>query len=410
MTHLGEAFAQFARGVGGCAPIGPILQRVADLFGGHGSATVIGEMTQMLVGGADVSLDFAQLITDMDHADWDAAGKDLGGLSVRLTEAHCDSFVCQIVEGILDEVGHVLVDLGPCRAELEEVEQSFTAGAALWHQGKVANALGFLSRGLSHIASGVSECDLEHHMHFIVQEANLLGLGDISVLDDMTQVLVHGADFQGQLHDICDAMEQHDYMAAGATMAMAMDELAEWTGHHLCDHAVCYAMSGALQFFGDIKDDPITCVHDFMEVEGNFTAGFGALVEVNVWPVRFHSNHSMIQEGIHHFAKGFESLADLVYDCHLDELRYIIKAIAEHLAVGAEISMAMGVVMVVIHGVEITRELVDIAEAYMGNNWPAFGYHFARLVRIIPTEELQEFEGRTFMTTNKLPAPELVVM
>jgi len=225
----------------------------------------------------------------------------------------------------------------------------------------------------------------------------------------MTQVLVHGADFQGQLHDICEAMEQHDYMAAGATMAMAMDQLAEWTGHHLCDHAVCYAMSGALQFFGDIRDDPVTCAHDFLEVEGNFSAGFGAMVEVNVWPVRF-ANHSMIQEGIHHFAKGFESLADLVYDCHLDELRYIMKAIAEHLAVGAQISVAMGIVMVVIHGIEITRELVDIAEAYMGNNWPAFGYHFARLVRIIPTEELQEFEGRTFMTTNRLPTPELVVM
>lgn len=406
MTHLGEAFAQFARGVAGCAPVGPIFQRVADLFGGHGSATVIGEMTQMLVGGADVSLDFAQLITDMDHADWDAAGKDLGGLSVRLTETECDSFVCELVEGILGEVGQVMIDLAPCRAELQEVEQSFTAGAALWQEGKAATAVGFLSAGLSHVAASVGKCDLEHHMHFIVQEANLLGLGDITILDEMTQVVIHGADFHGLLHDTCEDMEHHDYLAAGAKMALAMDQLAEWTGRHLCISPVCYAMSGALQFFGDIVDDPVTCAHDFRDVEGNFTAGFEALVEVEVWPIQFHSNREMIQEGIHKFAAGFGALADLVYDCHLDELRYIMRAIALHLSFGAEITWVLGVLTVVIHGIEITRELVDIAEAYMGNNWPAFGYHFARLVRIIPSEELQAFKG-AFKANNKLMVPEL---
>jgi hypothetical protein len=379
---------------------------VADLFGGHGSANAIGNMTQMLVGGADVSLDFAKLITDMDHADWDAAGKDFGGLAVRLTETECDSFVCQLVEGILEEAGHVLVDLKPCRAELQEVEQSFTAGAALWQEGKTANAVGFLTAGLSHVASSVGACDLEHHMHFIVQEAHLLGLSDITILDDMTQVVVHGADFAGLLHDTCEAFAHHDYLAAGGTMAMAMDQLAGWTGMHLCISPACYAMSGALQFFGDIMDDPVTCAHDFRDVERNFSAGFGALVEVGVWPVQFHSSREMIQEGIHKFAAGFAALADLVYDCHLDELRYIMAAIASHLAVNAEIMWVLGVVTVVIHGIEITRELVDIAEAYMGNNWPAFGYHFARLVRIVPSEELQEVKG-AFKTTNKLTVPEL---
>jgi hypothetical protein len=369
-------------------------------------------MTQMLVGGADVSLDFAKLITDMDHANYDAAGKDLGHLAVRLSETECDSFVCELVEGILEEVGQVLIDLVPCRAELQEVEQSFTAGAALWQQGKAANGLGFLTSGLSHVAASIQKCDLERHMHFIVQEANLLGLGDISILDNMTQVLVHGADFHGYVHDTCDAMERHDYLAAGAHMALAVDQLAAWTGRHLCIEPACYAISGALQFFGDIVHDPVTCVHDFYDVEGNFSAGFAALVEVDVWPVRFHTNYTMIQEGIHTFAAGFHALADLIFDCHLDELRYILSAIALHLSVGAEITWVLGVAAVVIHGVEITRELVDIAEAYMGNNWPAFGYHFARLVRVIPSEELPEFalKAKNKLTTRpELPGVDIVI-
>lgn len=130
------------------------------------------------------------------------------------------------------------------------------------------------------------------------------------------------------------------------------------------------------------------------------------MVEVEVWPVRFHSNREMIQEGIHKWAAGFGALADLVYDCHLDELRYIMALIASHLTVSAEITWVLGIVTVVIHGVEITRELVDIAEAYMGNNWPAFGYHFARLVRVIPTEELLEHEA-ALKAANRLTAPEL---
>jgi hypothetical protein len=406
VTHLGEAFAQFARGVAGCAPVGPIFQRVADLFGGHGTATVIGQMTQVLVGGADVSLDFAQLIVDMDHADWDAVGKDLGGLSVRMTETECESFVCELVEGILEEAGHVLIDLKPCKAELTEVEESFTAGAALWHRGQAKTSLGFLSSGLSHLAESVEACDLEHHMHWIVQEANLLGLGNIEVLDEVTEVLVHGADLHSMVHDTCEAFEHHDYLAAGAQMVRTVDALASWTGRHLCVSPACYAMSGALQFFGDIMDDPQRCAHDFRDVESNFSAGFQAIVEVEVWPVRFHSDREMIQEGIHKWAAGFGALADLVYDCHLDELRYIMALIATHLTVSAEISWVLGIVTVVIHGVEITRELVDIAEAYMGNNWPAFGYHFARLVRVIPTEELLEHEA-ALKAANRLTAPEL---
>lgn len=421
MRHLGEAFAQFARGVAGCAPVGSIFQAVADLFGGNGTATVIGEMTQLLVGGADVSLDLAQLITDMDHADWDAAGKDLGGLAVRVTDSGCESFVCTLIEGILEEAGEVLIDLVPCRNEMQGVEQSFTAGAALWHEGKAASAVGFLSAGISHLATAVGKCDLEQHMHFIVQEANLLGLGDITVLDDVTQVVVHGANFQVMLHDICQGISQHDYLLAGANMAMAMDQLAVWTGRHLCISPACYAMSGALQFFGDIVDDPVTCAHDFRDVESNISAGLHAMVEIGIWPVRFYSNSSMIQEGIHRFADGFAALADMVYDCHLDELRYIMQAIAMHLSIGAEITWALGILVVVIHGIEITRELVDIAEAYIGSNWPSFGYHFARLVRIIPTEELEQIKGSkyaikamelkeaeyAYKATNRLAGPDL---
>jgi len=393
MTYLGEAFGQFARGVYGCAPVGSILEGIADLLGGHGTATVIGEGLQMLVGGADVSLDFAQLVTDMDDEDWDAVGKDLGGLSVRLSDTECESFVCELVEGLLAETGQVLVDLAPCKAELREVEESFTAGAALWSEGKSLNAVSFLSSGLSHVAKSVGECNLETHMDFIVQEANLLGLGDIGILNDATQVIVHGADFYELVQGSCQDMQNHDYMRAGAKMGLAMDQMAEWTGRHLCTSPVCYAMSGALQFFGDIRDDPISCVHDFHYVQHNFTESIHAMVDMQVRPLKFHSNREMIQEGIHKLAAGFIALADLVFDCHLDDLRHIMMAIAMHLTVGAEITWVMGVVTIVIHGLEITRELVDIAEAYFQRNWPAYGYHFARLVKIVPTEELHDFKG-----------------
>merc|ERR1712232_1416146 len=87
------------------------------------------------------------------------------------------------------------------------------------------------------------------------QEANRLGLGNISEVDGVVRILVQGSDFYGELYNAMASMEQHDFRAAGAELAGVLKELNTWTHGHLCETNVCYVLSGVMQYLGSVQDD-----------------------------------------------------------------------------------------------------------------------------------------------------------
>merc|ERR1712048_508433 len=104
VSGLGDVFGDFSRS----------LEDTASRLNAGAVATVIGEVAQVLVSGADVSDDLSKIIADAQQENWAALGQDLGALSDWVSGTGCNSFVCRILEGILQQAKLVLVDLQPC--------------------------------------------------------------------------------------------------------------------------------------------------------------------------------------------------------------------------------------------------------------------------------------------------------
>eukprot|EP00937_MAST-01D_sp_MAST-1D-sp2_P006994 g6994.t1 len=323
LSHLGQFMAKLANSVTDCGvpDLAKALEDTATRLGDDSLATEIGDVTQALVSGADVTLDLQKVTADFNAQDWAALGGDLGGLSDWIAGTGCHSFVCKLVEGILTEGDKALTQLKPCEADLRQAENAFTAGAALWAQGKPADAVKYWAAGLNQVAGAVGDCGLADQLSYIEQEANVLGFGNVTGLDGVIQVLVHGADFYQELYGAVQAIEQHDYRSAGAEMGKVLDDLSQWTKGHACTSDFCYVVIGALQFLGDIQGDIGACEADFKHSWGNFSAAATDLIDQQHTGIDhlIHFNHDddHVKQGIKEIGYGFRDIAQGVSDCHL---------------------------------------------------------------------------------------------
>ena len=76
-------------------------------------ATEIG-VVQVLVEGADISNELTAAFTDFSNKRWSGFGHDLGNIANMMQDLHCNTFVCKIVEGLLNGVGVAYQDLVAC--------------------------------------------------------------------------------------------------------------------------------------------------------------------------------------------------------------------------------------------------------------------------------------------------------
>jgi len=310
--------------------------------------------------------------------------RDMGRLADWLSSNGCKSFVCRLVEGVLKEVDTSLLDLKPCEATLRSAEKSFSAGAALWGQGEPMDAVKYWAAGLNQVAKGVEACDVDGHLKFIEQEANVLGLGNVTSLGNAVAVLVHGADFYEELYAALMSFMDHDYRTAGAKFGIVMNDLSKWTTGHLCTSDICYVVSGVLQFLTDMKDDVKTCGNDFKDAYGNFSS---AVHEMVVLKPQFHfaKSKTSIDKGIADIGKGLESIADAVGACHMVELAALINKLAVELGVVPEVKWVEELITILIKAVPIEHEVANACEAWSAHNWPSFGYNLIMLIKTLVT-------------------------
>merc|ERR1712048_1384667 len=142
----------------------------------------------------------------------------------------------------------------------------------------------------------------------------------ISVVNDVTSIIVHGADFYELLYAGMVHMARGDYHAAGATMGVVVAQLSAWTGQHLCTSPMCYVISGSLQYLSDLRDDPVRCVHDFQWVYGNFSSAYHTMVHSQKdSPFSFVPSRQNVSDGVHDIGLALMSMAEATVDCHLSE-------------------------------------------------------------------------------------------
>jgi hypothetical protein len=385
LLNMGNFLKDLGDAVQGCGvpQIGAVLEDTAKKLNAGGLATMIGDVVQILVAGADVTPDIQRIIVDAEGKQWASLGQDLGVLSDWISSTHCNSFVCRLVEGLLEEADMALTNLKPCEDELREAEGAFTDGAALWKKDQHRSAVKSWATGLNNIAQSVSACGLAQELGWIQQEANVLGLGNITAIGDVVQVIVHGADFYESLYAAVQDFEKHDYRSAGSELSKVMNQLSQWTTGHLCTSDVCYVVSGMLQYLADMQGDIQSCKKDFEEVGGNLSAGYHDLTENGADGFHFKHDAASIRRGVNDLGKAIEAFSHIVGDCHMQELAIIIEKLAEQLGIAPEVAWIEDVIKIMIDGVEIEQDVAAACEDYAVQDWPGVGYNVIKLAKIL---------------------------
>ena len=173
-------------------------------------AQEIGTVVMVLTEGADLTLDLKQLLADGKAANWKSFGNDLGNLASWLKNTGCTSFVCTMLEGLLDAAAipfqarretavtavtvvtvvtfqarratsltlhcrppAFMQSLTACVGDIRSAETALAAGTEAFSQRKFVAALTYWGNGLHQIADSVADCHLTDELEFISQEAQV---------------------------------------------------------------------------------------------------------------------------------------------------------------------------------------------------------------------------------------------
>lgn len=389
LLSLGDVLKDLGDDVNACGvpAIGKILADTAQQVHDDSLAIDLQVAVQFLVKGADVTADIQKIIVDSTNKNWPALGADLGALSSWLSSTSCHTFTCKLMEGVLQASDMVLSDLKPCEDKLRTAENDFVAGARLWGQKQHKSSLNYFAAGLSSLAQAVDACGLPQDLKYLQQEANVLGLGNVSAIGDAISILVHGSDLAEEITGAWTAFANQDYRTAGSDLQKAVFGLFQWTTGHLCTSDACYVFSGVLQYFSDLAKDIKQCGSDMGDMFHKFEDAYTELAKDG----GFRKNFTAIAAGVGDIGKGIEDLANSVGDCHLAELADLLAKLAAKLGIAPDVAIVEEVLKIVIEGVSIEREIAAALEDFGAKNWPGFGYNIVKLVKtLLQNEAVQQ--------------------
>jgi len=391
ITDLGNSLQALGTSVSACGlqQIGTILEDTATQLHADAVATAIEEGVNVLVKGADVTLDIQKIIVDAHSKQWDSLGRDLGALSDWISGTGCNSFVCHFVEGILGELDMAFVDLKPCEDDLRSAEQDWKDGALQWRSRHPDQAIKYWAAGLNDVSKSVDACGIAEQLKYMEQEANVLGFGNATMLGEVAKILVHGADFYEELYGAAQDFENHDFRAAGKKVTQVMNDLSEWTKGHLCTSNACYVVAGAMEFLSDMEGDFKKCGSDFKYMASNFSEAYHKIVDPKAKYLWFTKNETRLKEGVHDIAMGLGDLASSVQDCHMAEFAAILLKIATKMGVVPEIQWVEDLLKILIDGVQIENEVANALDDWSTGNWVGVGYNLIRLFKTLFTAEEQ---------------------
>jgi len=382
LSKLGDFFGELGTAANKCGvpQLGRIFEDGATKMHKHSIASITGELLQLFVSGSDVALDFQKIIVHSQNSQWEELGKDLGRISDSITNSGCHSFVCNIAEGILMEADMALTDFKPCEEVFHVAEEKIAAGAVSFANNQPGTALGYWGSALNALGNAMTECGVAEQLNYLEQEANVLRLGNATVLGKVAAVLLHGKDFYQTLYAGLVDMMRHDFRSAGQKLGKVLKEMNDWTKGNLCSSGACYVLSGIMQYFQDLKGDVSACVHDLGQSFGNFSASVHTMVTPEVQTIKFSSNSNQLSKGVHTLGLGLGALADAVDRCHLVTLAALITKASAKLGLQPEIGWLAGVLQIIIEGKDIITDTANACLDFSSKNWPGFGYNVAKLM------------------------------
>jgi len=362
-----------------------IVETMLNKMGDTTAATQIGDAVAILVNGADMSLEIQQAISDYKGKHYSSFGQDLSQLATAIGSSRCHSVGCQIIEGILNAAGVAFQDLEKCEKDIKAAEGGFVLGAQQFHLKQYKNAVQSMAGSLNVVARAVGDCGLKDELGYIIQEANVLGLANVTASwgNDMN-ILVHGADFYQLLYATVQDAEKHDWRAAGGDLQKVMSQTSSWTKKHACDSDFCYVVVGVFQFLGDIKGSVKECEADFQGAWADFGQAFANFSENShsSWEVwKWSHDKSVVRAGVHALGDGMQLVSKGVGDCHVEEFADILARLAAKLGIVPEVSWIEEALHILINGVKIEEEVGNALVDWSNRNWPGFGYNAAMLTK-----------------------------
>lgn len=394
---VGAGLSGLARAVGACG-VGEIasdIEAAARTLNATDVAVEVGAVVHVLSEGADLTLDLQKLARDAGADQWSGVGADLGALAAWLQGTGCSSFVCRLLEGLLDAAAIPFSHLEACAADVRATEADFKAGAAALGAGQLRGAVSYWASGLDELAKSVDGCGLSDELEYVSREAQVLGFGKVSAaVGAAAQILVHGADFYDDVYEAFEGVQSHDWRTAGAELGKVLQQLSEWTSGHACTSDFCYVVLGIFEFLGDIQGDIRACEADFSRAFGNFSAAFDALRNTSAPSganADFSFNVPGIRQGIADIGHGMLDVAAGVKDCHLAQLAAVLEKLAIKLGVAPEIAWVEEALRILIEGVQIEQEIGSACLDYSEHNWVGFGYNVARLVETLVGVDVDNF-------------------
>jgi len=393
IRELSSAVVTLAHAIKDCnvEGVAEVAENMFNKINDNTVANDIGDVVQLLVQGADVTLDINRAVQDFGGKNWASFGADLGSLAEFLNSTKCQSVTCKVVEGLLNAAGIAFKDLKICESDLKSAINGYTQGAQFFEQRNYKSALKTWATALSQTSAAIGDCGLKDELGYIQQEANLLGYANVTmhtgIVDKVERdfaVLMHGFDYVGDLTSVYEDIRKHDYNSAGADLHSVVSDMASWTGKFACTSDLCYTIMGVITFLGDMSGSIKTCENDFKTAWTDFGQGVADFHDSH-HSIVFHFKHdkSEIKAGLKAFGDGFHKISAAVGDCHLQEFAELLEKLAIKLGIAPEISFFEELLHVLIEGKKIEDEIGDACDAFASKNYPGFGFNLARLIKTL---------------------------
>lgn len=378
---LGNALARLSSAVSSCdiPKLGKILEDTATKLGLNGVAKDIGQVVSVLVDGSDITLSLSKAVSDFNSKSWGTFGQDLGNLATEISNTKCQSFVCKVLEGVLNGAAIPFEHLEQCETNLKSAENSFIAGSNYFRQRNYKTGITYYAAGMNEISKAVSDCGLTQELNYMQQESNVLHLAKSTKFGRIATVLVHGSDFYSELYSTVQAIETHDYRTAGTEMQKVLNQMSQWTRGHACTSDACYVIMGIFQYFGDIQGTIKTCENDFSNAFHNFSAAIAEFTHNG----KFSTDKHRIINGLRDIGLGMKAVSRGVSDCDLADLAKIIDELAIKLGIAPEIQFIDDALKIIIEGAEIEQELGNAFVDFSEHDWPGFGYNVIKLIKTL---------------------------
>ncbi|KAG9395365.1 Anaphase-promoting complex subunit 5 [Carpediemonas membranifera] len=371
IDDFGNGLHEISQGVSACH-----LTQLAELFdqeASHIKGSKVSEaegIVKILVGGLDLFDDIDDAYKSYEKGDITDMGKNIGNVVSALRSIGCTSRGCKFAEGILSAVSEAIIDFAPCASTLEQAMTAFEQGVKYIEEEKWDAAFKAFNLGLEDVASATKTCLIPHLEDDLNNFAKLFKLGKTEGITGDLKILVAGINIFEDLQLASTSFKSGDYAAFGQTLGSIMSIVKSDLDTHCEDDKWCLLLSGAVQGLNMILPNVHQCKHDGEVVWNDFMEAYRAL--------RSHG----YKDCVHDLAQAMDQMEKLISDCDVEEIAELILKLAAEIS-GASLSWWEKLVKIVIHGVDIADDVIDLIDDVESENVFGVGIDVAKLVKIV---------------------------